>query len=176
MNARKGTRRLVLVLSIACGFCGGLNGQTQTGDPKISLELGSVTVWLGMQETDALSGFQRAGYKIGPGSTEVSKILVNGSTIYGVWFKKGRLTFAERDWLQGRDVMTAVINGLASLQTQGANNCSIIHQPNIKPGVSIDTIYIYCENRSVVLSNGNVNVDGKTYTELSVKERIGRAE
>jgi hypothetical protein len=77
VNAEKGTRRLALILGIACAFGGPLNGQTQTGDPKISLEIGSVTVGLGMPETDALFGFQRAGYRVFGKPSDSNKLVVS---------------------------------------------------------------------------------------------------
>jgi hypothetical protein len=154
----------------------GTQPRQTVSQPRTELELGSVTVWLGMAEPDALRQFQAVGYQVSSESTEVSKLVRNGSDVYSVWFKQGKLTFAERDWSTKKGVMAAVLSALASLENQGSKNCTINHQPLRKPNVDTDRVFIECDQRSVELTDGTYDVDGTSYSTTQVMERIGLPE
>ncbi len=155
VNLRGGTRRLALLLGIVCAFGGLLHAQQADGNPKVSLDLGSVTVWLGMQKTDALSAFQLAGYTVTGKPSEETMFVVGNSTTYSVAFKRGRLSFAGREWLtSSSDELDAVLNALAALASHGASSCAIAHQPLSSPDTSVDRVFVDCGERSVLLAKG----------------------
>jgi hypothetical protein len=177
MNLREGTRRLALILGIACAFGSPINAQTQTGgDAKVSLELGSVTVWLGMPETEALSGFQRAGYKVLGMPSALTKMIVNDKTAYSVGFKGGRLVYADREWpSSGSGELDAVLRAMAALASHGTTSCSIIHAPISKPDGSLNRIFIDCGERSVLLAKGTFEASGENRF-VTISERIGEPQ
>lgn len=143
---------------------------------RTELELGSVTVWLGMAETDTLGQFKAAGYYIGKASPDVMQLITNGSDMYAVWFKQGKLAFAERDWYTGNEVMSSVLGALSTLDRQDAHSCTISRQPQRRPGTEVDSVMIYCQDRSVQLFDGTVTVNGKTLSATAIKEIIGSRE
>lgn len=145
-------------------------------EARTELELGSVTVWLGMAEADALAQLQAAGYRVTGSPSETSRIIVNASEIYTVWFKQGKLIFTARSWSTKKSVMAAVLGALTSLEDRGARSCVISHQPLRKPNMSNDRVFIECGQRSVELSDGTVDIDGKEYSTTEVSERIGTPE
>lgn len=150
---------------------------------RTELELGSVTVWLGMPEAAALHQFHSVGYRVRENSSGVSSYcyVLIGSTEYPVFFKEGKLAFAERDWNVGKTVMTSVLGALISLENHGAKSCTISHTLSDnrllpKPGATTsEWVVIYCQDRSLQLMDGTVNVDGKTLSATGIKERIGMA-
>lgn len=154
-----------------------LIAQTHVTRPKVSLELGSVDVWLGMLEDEALLKFQKAGYQVLPNSsTEVRKLIKNENHIYSVEFKNGRLTYAVREWYSsGTDEIDAVLGALSAMTSHGAEECSINHDTLSNPDESADRILIYCGERSVLLVKGKSGSLGKD-TFVRVAERIGQTQ
>lgn len=175
-------RLLIATCLVATGIAYALSSlpmveaQAVINHPRISIDLGSVTVWLGMSQTDALLRFQNAGFKIlGDGSTERTNVQ-DGIHVYSIWFKNGKLVCAEREWYSsGKDEMDAVLGALAAISSHGASSCSIIHDTINEPQHSGEGIIIDCGQRSLLLRKGKIdlsNDDGMKYVD--VLERIGQ--
>jgi hypothetical protein len=144
---------------------------------RVSLELGSVTVWLGMPKTEALLQLQNAGYQVLGQPSEVSKVPKNGNQFYDFSFKNGMLAYADRNWYSSQtDEMDAVLGAMAALVSEGAEACSISHDPVSKPEESADRIFINCGERPVLLMKSKVNLTEKGATFVNVDERIGEAQ
>ncbi len=143
----------------------------QSPKPLVSLELGSVTVWLGMTQTEALLKLQRAGYHVEGDSA--MRIVNDGEKVYTIEFENGQLTFADREWhSQGTNVMDAVLGALTALASYGPASCAVTHAPITQPDYASDRIFIECGKRSVLLSQGHFG----SVSTVSADERIGQLE
>jgi len=141
---------------------------------RVAIELGSVTVWLGMPQTDVLLQFQSAGYKLLGDNSTARRDFQDGNHVYSVWFKNGKVACADREWYStGGDEMGAVLGALAAIASHGASSCSIIHDPINEPGNSADRILIQCGQRSVVLVKGKIEPPAQVLY-VSAFERIGQ--
>ena len=169
------SQRLALILCVACALGGPLNAQRQVGVSKVSLDLGTYTVWLGMPETDALSGFQRAGYKVIGKPSDPAwplRFVVSDRSTYSVAFRDGKLIFADRAWASSAsDELGTVISALASLASHDAHSCTIIYAPLNNPDNSAERVFIDCGERSVLLAKSKISGFGNAMT---ITERIGR--
>jgi hypothetical protein len=151
-----------------------VEAQTPSNYPRVSLELGSVTVWLGMSQTDALLQFQSAGYKVLGDSTTARTNVQDGNHVYSIWFKGGKVICAEREWYSsGSDGMDAVLGALAAMASHGARSCSITHDTVNEPERSVERILIDCGQRSVYLAKGKISSTNEVKF-VSAFERIGQ--
>lgn len=161
--------RLVFVLSIFFVL------PTNTGQPpqrpRVSLEVGSVNVWLGMTKEEATKKFSDAGYQVTIAADD--KLLMRrGSDAQILWFKEGRLAFANQGWYttDKTDELDAVLGALGSLAEKVGNQpCSVIHAPISSPDSSSNRVFISCGERSVLIGKGTIM--GHTFMDIS--ERIG---
>jgi len=175
-------RKILLLLCLFNPFLQSLVGQqiphqaptsTQAFATKVSLDLGSVTVWLGMQETDALSAFQLAGYRVMRKPSEQMIFIVGNSTTYSVAFRDGSLAYADREWpSSASDELGAVLKALTALASHGATSCSIVDNPLNQPDMSAIRVLIDCGARSVLLAKGKYGqTDDNKFVTIS--EQIG---
>jgi hypothetical protein len=142
--------------------------------PKVSIDLGSVTVWLGMSQTNALAQFQSAGYKVLGDGTTARTDVQDGGHVYSIWFKGGKVICAEREWYSsGRDEMDAVIGALAAMASHGAHSCSVMHDAINEPDQSAERILIDCGQRSVYLAKGKTG-SSNPVNYVSAFERVGQ--
>jgi hypothetical protein len=148
--------------------------QVVSRHPKLSIDLGSVTVWLGMPQTDALLQFQSAGVKVLGDGTAGRTNIQDGSHVYSIWFKNGKVVCAEREWYSsGRDEMDAVIGALSAVASHGESTCSIVHDTIGEPDHSGERILLDCGQRSVLLLKGKSDAsNGMKFVD--VFERIGQ--
>jgi hypothetical protein len=137
----------------------------------VSLELGTLTVWLGMpveevrQEAKA-GGFVVAGTIVEDGSS----ILVKDGRAYTLYFVHGKLVMASRSWVSSdADTLTTVLGALASLDARRDSPCSISHDPLSTPEMKADRVWVKCGQTSVLLAKGTLN--GKDFYDVS--ESIG---
>jgi hypothetical protein len=151
-----------------------VEAQAASNHSKVSIELGSVTVWLGMSQTDALAQFQSAGYKVlGDGTTARTNVQ-DGNHVYSIWFEGGKVICAEREWYSsGVDEMDAVVGALAAIASQGAHSCSVMHDAINEPGQSAERILIDCGQRSVYLAKGKIS-SANPVNYVSASERVGQ--
>jgi hypothetical protein len=148
--------------------------QAPIGHSKVSLELGSVTVWLGMSQTDALLQFQSAGYKVSANGTTAKTSVEDENRVYSIWFKGGKVVCAEREWYSsGRDEIDAVLSALAAVASHGTSSCSILHDTINEPEQSAERVLIDCGERSVYLAKGKIT-SSTEIQYVSVVERIGQ--
>lgn len=123
---------------------------------KVSLELGSVKVWLGMTRGEVLNACAAAKYKVLEDKSDDSLNIESNS--YRVEFKSGRVSAARRSWLAGgKDGLEAVLGALATLDKQ---NCVVISGAENKPDVTMSRVSINCGARSVLILRGRIGRDG----------------
>jgi hypothetical protein len=149
-----------------------LSAIAQSVPPRVSLELGSITVWLGMPRQEVINKCASAGFK----SIEAPNGIrfVSGDTMYTVEFKDDRLTYADREWYFANGELDAFQSTIAALGAIADDNssltCTISHQPLNTPEMQINRVFIVCGNRSYLLIDGTMN--GKKIH--GVTERIGK--
>lgn len=148
-----------------------LEGQSR----RTTLDLGTVTVWIGIPKQEVLSKFAIAGYKLLSTSAEDTAdgklILVNaGDTIYDVAFTAGRLTFAERGWYtKNVSVEDAVIDSLTAVAGTSGTLCKVTPDTLSSPGSSSKRVFVSCGSRTILIMK--TKLDKSEY--VSVSERIG---
>jgi len=148
--------------------------QLASNHSKVSIDLGSVKVWLGMSQTDALLQFQSAGYKMLGDGTTARKDFQDGNHVYTVWLKNEKVVCAEREWYtSGKDEMDAVLGALGAIASHGAGSCSITHDTINEPDNSAERILIDCGQRSVLLMKSKIDTGVKILL-VSAFERIGQ--
>lgn len=161
--------RLVFVFSLLFALSAS-TGQVPLRHKRVTLEVGTVTVWLGMTKEQATKKFSGAGYVV---TNDGDKLLMrNGGDAHVIWFSDGRLAFAEKGWntTDKNDPLDAVVGALASLARKvGSHPCSVIHSPISSPDSSSNRVFISCGERSVLIAKGTVV--GQPFVDIS--ERIG---
>jgi len=148
-------RRLVILGLISLGTSIGMAATRET-----TIELGSVTVSLGMPKQEVLKRLSTAGYKV-IDSTSTTLVTVLDETlkhVYGVQFVSGQLSYADRSWSHSyADALEAVIKALGSLSDNGATACKLSHSPLSDPDSSTDRIFVKCGQRGVLMYRGKIN-------------------
>jgi hypothetical protein len=157
----------------------------------VSLDLGPVTVRLGMPKREVLQKFSDAGYKVlDIDSKDENGPLVDGKRLfvtnktpfpiqeswqnsYDISFTAGRLSYAERSWFNEKDLLSSVIEAVGSLTGQGSRSCSVTYSPISHPGSSARRVFIECGKRSVLLLRGEYESAGSTNPHFEISERIG---
>jgi len=137
---------------------------------RISLEVGTVTVWLGMTQEEAAKKFRDGGYEANLAGEQL--LVKSVSEAHVLWFKAGRLAFAEREWNTAykADQVDAVIGALGELAEKTKNEpCSVIHSPVSTPNLSADRVFVSCGQRSVLIGKGTIT--GQAFVDIT--ERIG---
>lgn len=163
---------LVLAMLLFTGLAAS-NAQT---NPRVELELGGVTVWLGMPKALAEKQLTEAGYRLEAGAGTDFVIWQGGTEKqkrrYSVGFRGGKLSYADRDWfVTGQDPFEAVLAALGALSENATSPCFIMHDPLSEPEQEMDRIVIQCGQRSVLLMLGTFRASGSKYVEVT--ERIG---
>jgi hypothetical protein len=150
----------------------------QTGQPRsqiadrISLEIGTITVWLGMPKAELRQKFSDAGYEISDmGDDSVAAIGKGRKEPPHLFdFKNGLLVYASVDWyMSGADEMDAVIGALGALAEKSKIPCLLEHSPLLQPSLHADRIFITCGHRTVLIANGKM--ENEPFVEVS--EYIG---
>jgi hypothetical protein len=183
-----GRSLLLTLLFLLAAFCvpcvsGGL---AQTKHPSnIFLSLGSVTVWLGMPEVEALREFRNAGFRLDSRPDAISKLdqyIVMDDAVktagiprtFVTAFRNGKLTYAARDWpIIEHDTMDAVMGALGRLTFDTPTFCTVNTSPISNPNMKADRIVIDCDARSVVLLKGKIQSGGNFADDTQVTEQIG---
>ena len=163
---RFGFRAAAICMLVLAGYA---LGKAQTSQ-RISLEVGSVNVWLGMEQEEAAKRFRDVGYEVMHSGDKL--LLKNGDDAHIFWLKDGRLAFADREWITSdkSDKIDAVIGALAELATKAGNqSCAVVHSPLSSPDASSNRVFVSCGQRSVLIGKGSLM--GRSY--VTVSERIG---
>lgn len=162
--------RLALVL-LLLPFA--LAADTAQVHERVSLEVGTVNVWLGMTQEEAAKKFQEAGYKVIFAGDQLllKRDMKNDTEGHVLWFKAGQLAFADREWnTKVKADIDAVIGALGELAEKSKNeSCYITHSPISSPDSSSNRIFVSCGQRSVLIGKGTIT--GMAFESIS--ERIG---
>jgi hypothetical protein len=145
-------------------------GQTSQTHERISLDVGAATVWLGMPQEEAAKKFRDAGYKVMVAHDQL--LLRSDSDARAIWFKDGRLVFADREWNTNNtfDKVDAVIGALGELAERvKTESCVVVHSPISSPESTGNRVFVSCGERSVLIAKGTLM--GTPYETVS--ERIG---
>jgi hypothetical protein len=141
----------------------------KTQPERVSLEVASQTVWLGMPKAEVIKKFSGAGYRI----TDTGKMVIVtlGDEAHSFQFTNDRLAYADNEWYSANtEDIDAVLGALGALADKNASRpCSIFHQPISKPDAILNRVFIVCGDRSVLIANGKLF--GKAAMDIS--ERIG---
>jgi hypothetical protein len=112
---------------------------------RVSLDVGSVTVWLGMPKSDAMKKFSEAGFKVVDSGDGL--MVSSPGNVHFLTFRHNSLIFANRDWYVSgsTDEAQAVMGALSALAAKTKTNaCTVSHDPISEPGISVDRIFISC--------------------------------
>jgi hypothetical protein len=142
----------------------------------VSLDLGTMTVWLGMSKAQLLASCVKSGYR--PISSDDPEELYVADQVgeitrqvFAVRFLNGKLSYANRTWLtKSGSVDDAVIGAFATFN--GKTGCSIAHAFENGPDRHIERVVVTCGSRSVLVSKG----EALGMNETEVLEEIGQAE
>jgi hypothetical protein len=148
---------------------------------KTALDIGGVTVWLGMSKKELLARCSAAGlYILKPEgndfvifeSAEAWKSMQAGGPVkapYYVVTKNEAVVFATREWRSSEaDDADAVLGALQSLGNR--TDCTISHERERTPERDYDKVFIRCGARTVVFKNGKLS--GTPVFDIS--EEIGQ--
>jgi hypothetical protein len=164
--------RVILLLAVCASSV-----LAQSGN-RISLELGSVTVWLGMDKSVAKQQIEAAEmvFDSSASNGQVHAVDTQGKHLFTLLFENGKLVYADRNWLRddGSNALPSVMDALASLVDQGATNCKIVHAPISTPDSKLNRVFIDCGERGILLTYGSGTFAGLTLTDNAVHERIGK--
>jgi hypothetical protein len=146
----------------------------QSVPPKVSIELGSVTVSLGMPRQEVVKRCASLGFKAIDAPNGIT--FLSGDDMYKVEFRNDRLIYASREWFFAKGELDAFQSTMAALGV-GADSdpsitCTISHQPLTTPEMQINRVFIVCGNRSYLLIDGQMNGD-KIH---GVTESIGKGK
>jgi hypothetical protein len=161
-------KKYVLLLPLL--FTISANMPSQQSKPRVSLDLGSVNVWLGMSKAEVLNAVHKVGYRTIDELTDGKAMITSGDVgkgpYYTVKFTADRLSYAERSWFSDNQPFDAV---LGALSTVSGKSCDIQDDPKMTPEMNIRRIYIYCGERSILILKGTLGKNAMA----DVFERIG---
>jgi hypothetical protein len=127
----------------------------------VSMELGVVTVSLGMTKQEVLKRFSSSKYIVVPPSDSADLTMVvdkDSKTSYALRFTGDRLQYADRSWATTYDdALNSTIKALEALADRGGEDCTVSRAPVNKPEISADQIVIKCGMRGVRLMRGKVD-------------------
>jgi hypothetical protein len=130
-------------------------------NPRVSLDLGRVTVWLGMDIATARQKLEAAGIFFDKPDSNGNVIAVDPhfERTYFLHFENNKLSLADQNWLHDdSDGLTSVMDALESLVDKGASRCTIGHAHSIpSPGMKVTRVFIDCGERSLILESGSAN-------------------
>lgn len=148
------------------------SGQVRpASNARVSLDLGSVTVWLGMSKDEAVKRFADAGYRFTDEVNGTSAVL-NDKQGYFLAFRNSRLTWAEVSWFEGNSgEAEAIMGALGSLADKVSSpSCRVTHKPYSNPDTTMNRVSVSCGERAVVIAKGKFSGSPNV---LFVTEQIG---
>ncbi len=158
---------LLLALSLSC---------FAQSTPKIALDIGSVTVYLGVPREDFIKRCATAGYRQSVADKDTIIVQIGGAVeSYTVQFRNDRVVYADREWYLTKGDLDAFESAIAALGSLADNEksplCIVSQVPVHTPDGSSDNIFISCGQRTITLSRVHLNSVAKT--GYSVREQIG---
>jgi hypothetical protein len=142
---------------------------------RVSLELGTVTVWLGMDKAAVKQQVEARGMIFNPSNpTNVLVVDTQTKRVFTLQFEHDKLVYADRNWLRDESkALPSIMDALAALIDQGATNCTIAHAPMSSPDTKMNRVFVNCGQRGILLTYGSENLAGQSYTDNAISERIG---
>ncbi|MDR3674437.1 MAG: hypothetical protein P4N24_03030 [Acidobacteriota bacterium] len=142
---------------------------------RVSLELGTVTVWLGMEKAAVKQQVEARGMNFDESSpNNVIVADIQAKRVFTLQFVHDKLVYADRNWLHDESMaLPSVMDALAALIDQGATNCTIAHAPMTSPDAKMNRVFINCGQRGILLTYGSTTIVGQSYTDNAISERIG---
>ena len=158
---------LLLTLCTSAAFA-------QAGD-RVSLELGTVTVWLGMDKAAVKQQVESSGMNFDQSNPKIVIVAdIQTKRIFTLLFVHDKLVYADRNWLLDESkALPSVMDAVTALIDQGATNCTISHAPITSPDAKMNRVFIKCGRRGILLTYGSTNLAGDSYTDNAISERIG---
>jgi hypothetical protein len=124
------------------------------GSEPAELEIGGITVRLGMGQEQTLSKFSGMSYKLEQPEPD-NWVLSSGGIRGQVIFRSGVLVFASRDWLTRSDEeLESVSAALVSLTQRGGPSCTLSSHPFSAPATNVQWVHISCGKRTLKLGVG----------------------
>ena len=113
-----------------------------------SLDLGTATVWLGEDESTVKQQVEAAEMLFNPTASNGGVLVSDASNVYTLFFDKGKLAYADRNWLRDDEskALPSVLDALASLVDKGATNCRIAHAPISSPDTKLNRSSLIAES------------------------------
>lgn len=144
---------------------------------RVSLQLGTVTVWLGMSRSEFMAAAKGAGYEVNARSGLDNEVLMTRESgreitqLYPISFNNaGFLRYASREWPDTNQSPYEAM--LGALKTVDGQHCTVSHQPLNTPQQNLDRVFIYCDSgRSLLITYGKLSVSPTSFG--AVDERIG---
>jgi hypothetical protein len=144
-------------------------GQPTHRTPRISMSIGSVTIWLGMPKAEALLAFESAGLTTAGDAGGLYAVVGSGAT-GSAFFTNGKLTYADREWLsKDHNDVDAILGAFEALSSHSAASCKIQHTPMSEPDQKANRIFVDCGERGILIMSGSY----QGTSVRSVTERIG---
>jgi len=160
---RKGNYCLLAVLTATLGFA-----QTPRVT-KVDMQIGALTVWLGMPKGDALALFKAQGYKQTDMGDQTYYEIRDG-TLSTIGFKGDRLSYATRSWRsKENDDLASVIAVLTELSSKHQEQCTLRADTLREPDMNSERLFVDCGRRGVLIAKGTIA--GTKFAE--VMEYIG---
>jgi len=142
---------------------------------RVSLELGTVTVWLGMEKAVVKQQVEARGMNFNESSpNNVIVADLQAKRVFILLFVHDKLVYADRDWLRDEsNALPSVMDALVALIDKGATNCTIAHAPLTSPDAKMNRVVINCGQRGIVLNYGSTTIAGQSYSGNAISESIG---
>ncbi len=142
---------------------------------RVTLELGTVTVWLGMDKAAVRQQVESSGMNFDESNPKIVLVAdLQAKRVFTLQFEHDKLVYADRNWLSDEaNALPSVMDALAALIDKGATNCTIAHVPMSSPYTKMNRVLIDCGYRGILLTYGTQNVAGQTYTDNAISEIIG---
>ena len=122
-----------------------------------------------MSEPDALSAFRSAGVEAVSSGIDMYLLVASGHS-GSVQFSRGKLVFADREWIsEDKSDLEAVLGALQVLAQHRTATCTVEHAPLTTPEQNANRIFVSCGKRSILILKGSL--DGKPVSSIS--EGIG---
>jgi len=142
---------------------------------RVSLELGSVTVWLGMDKAAVKQQVESSGMNFDQTNPNIVLVAdIQAKRVFTLKFEHDKLVYADRNWLSDEaNALPSVMDALAALIDKGATNCIIAHVPVSSPDTKVNRVLIDCGHRGILLTYGTQNVAGQSFSNNAISESIG---
>jgi hypothetical protein len=142
---------------------------------RVSLELGTVTVWLGMDKAAVKQQVEASGMNFDQSNPNIVLVAdVQAKRVFTLKFEHDKLVYADRNWLSDEaKALPSVMDALTALIDKGATSCTITDVPVSSPDTKMNRVFINCGNRGILLTYGTQNVAGQSFSNNAISESIG---